>query len=62
MRLLLVINLGRVDSLLNHYVINDTRIACVYVNNTHARAGFDRRSDGFTRFVHNVTGPPDNIV
>ena len=43
-RLLLVIILGRVDSLLNHYVINHTRIACVYANNTHASAGFDRGS------------------
>src|SRR5678810_1090253 len=59
--LLLVIILGRVDSLLNHYVINHTRIACVYVNNTHASAGFDRRSDGYTRLVHNVTGPSDKI-
>src|SRR4029450_1273771 len=41
--------------------INHTRIACVYVINTHASAGFDRRSDGYTRLVHNVTGPPDNI-
>jgi hypothetical protein len=52
---------SRVDSLFNHYVINHTRIAYVYVNNTHANAGFDRRSDGLTRPVHNATGPPDNI-
>jgi hypothetical protein len=61
-RLLLVIIAGRVDSLLNHYVINHTRIACVYVNNTHVRAGFDRGSDHFAVLVHNVARPLENIT
>jgi hypothetical protein len=58
---LLLVSPNRADSLSNNHVINHARAACVYVINTHASAGFDRRSDGFIRPVHNVTGPPDNI-
>jgi hypothetical protein len=52
---------GRVGSLYD-YVINHTRIAHVYVINTHASAGFDRGSDDFARLVHNATGPVENIT
>ena len=48
-------------TLQHDYVINHTQIARVYVINTHASAGFDRRLNDFTRFVHNVTGPVENI-
>ena len=52
---------GRVGSLYDD-VINHTRIAHVYVINTHASAGFDRGSDDFARLVHNVTWPVENIT
>ena len=48
-------------TLQHDYVINYTRIACIYVINTHATAGFDRGLDDFTRLVHNATGPVENI-
>ena len=53
---------SRADSVCNDYVINHTQIARVYVINTHASAGFDRRLNDFTRFVHNVTRPVENIT
>ena len=43
------------------YVINHTRIARVYVINTHPSAGFDRGLNDFARLVHNVTCPVENI-
>ena len=62
MQLLLVILPCRVGSPFNDYVINHTRMACVYVINTHARAGFDRSLDDSARLVHNVTCPVENIT
>ena len=53
---------SRADSVCNDNVINHTQIARVYVINTHASAGFDRRLNDFTRFVHNVTRPGENIT
>ncbi len=44
-------------SLQHDYVINHTRIACVYVVNTHVTAGSDRGLDDFARLVQNVTSP-----
>ena len=49
-------------SLFNDHVINHTRIACVYVINTHVSARFDRGVDDFARLVHNATGPVQNIT
>jgi hypothetical protein len=51
---------GRSDSI-DYDAINHTQIAHVCVINTHVRAGFDRGSDHFARFVHNVTRPFENI-
>jgi len=48
-------------TLQHDYVINHTRIACIYVINTHASAGFDRGLDDFARLVHHVTRPVENI-
>ena len=48
-------------TLQHDYVINHTRIARIYVINTHASAGFDRGLDHFPRLVHNVTWPVENI-
>ena len=48
-------------TLQHDYVINHTRIACVYLINTHASAGFDRGLNDFARLVHNVTCPVENI-
>jgi len=43
-------------------VINHTRIAQVYVINTHPRARFDRGFDDFAILVHNVARPGENII
>ena len=50
------------DSVDNDYVINHTRIACVYVINKHASARFDRGLDDFARLVYDVTGAVENIT
>jgi hypothetical protein len=52
---------GCADSVYN-YVINHTQIACVYVVNVHASAGFDRGLDQFAPPVHDVTGPLENVL
>src|SRR5262249_15295371 len=44
------------------YVINHTRIAQLYVINTHPRARFDRGCDDFAILVHNVARPGENII
>ena len=42
-------------------MINHTLITDVCVVNTHAGAGFHRRFDCVSSFVHNVTRPVENI-
>jgi hypothetical protein len=51
----------RVDSIYND-VINHAHIACAYVINMHASAGFDRGLHQFPLLVHNVTRPVENII
>src|SRR2546423_10991587 len=44
-----------------NYVINHTRIACVYIVNKHASTGFDRCLDQFALLVYDATGSVENV-
>jgi hypothetical protein len=59
---LLIDDISGCAGLIDNDVINDSRIACVYVINTHVRSGFDRGLDHLAVLVHNVTRSVENVT